>query len=62
MAFKTIKIPATIYAGDKTYDPMTPVTMEASEADALLARWENRGAEEVVNEKPAPAAKKDAGA
>lgn len=66
MAFKTIKIPATIIDGEKTYEPMTPVTMDAGEADSLLARWAHRGAEEVVAaekaEKPAAQAKKDASA
>ncbi|MGD9545036.1 MAG: hypothetical protein AB7F41_14640 [Methylocystis sp.] len=48
MAMKTIKVPATITRGEDTYPPMTPVSFEdASEADRLLARWADRGAEEV---------------
>lgn len=62
MAVKTIKIPATIIAGDKIYEPMTPVTMDADEADSLVARWAGRGAEEVVAEKAAATVKKDASA
>jgi hypothetical protein len=47
MATKTIKVPATITKGEEVYAPMTPVTLDAAEANSLLARWKDRGAEEV---------------
>jgi hypothetical protein len=47
MATKTIKVPATITKGEEVYAPMTPVTLDATEANSLLARWKDRGAEEV---------------